>query len=71
MAENDKHKKGCGNVSAQPDPIRAAINYGIDVTTLRDNLSRTEAAGTRHPPTSNLFILNLIVAFHRILLGKR
>jgi hypothetical protein len=59
MAEKDKHRKGCGNVSPQSDPIQAAIYYGIDVTTLRDNLSRTEAASIKHPTTSNLFIPNL------------
>lgn len=47
MAEKDKHRKGCGNVSPQPDPIHAAIDYGIDITTLRDNLSRTPAERIR------------------------
>jgi hypothetical protein len=47
MPENDKHEKGCGNVSPQPDPIQAAIYYGIDVNTLRDNLSRTPAEQIR------------------------
>jgi hypothetical protein len=47
MAEKDKHRKSCGSASSQPDPIQAAIDYGIDVTTLRDNLSRTPAERIR------------------------
>jgi len=47
MAEKDNHEKGCKNVSPQPDPIQAAIDYGIDVTVLRDNLGRTPAERIR------------------------
>jgi hypothetical protein len=47
MAEKDKRREGCGNVSPQPDPIQAAIEYGIDVTTLYDNLRRTPAERIR------------------------
>jgi hypothetical protein len=41
MAEKSSRNAKRRNISPQPDPIQAAIDYGIDVSMLMDNLQRS------------------------------
>lgn len=47
MAANEKHSRNKKTVKRQKDAIQAAINYGIDVSMLADNLERTPAERIR------------------------
>lgn len=46
VSKKDQKKKGDGS-SQQIDPIQAAIDYGIDVSMLRENLKRSPAERIR------------------------
>jgi hypothetical protein len=41
MAQETKHEKPTSSDSGQADPVQAAIEYGIDVSMLRENLARS------------------------------
>jgi len=47
MAAKLNKNKHCRGKSKQTDPIRAAIDYGIDIPMLIDNLNRTPAERVR------------------------
>ena len=44
---DERHTSKGKNVSHQPDEIQAAIDYGIDIQMLTDNLRRTPAKRIR------------------------